>query len=523
MMNLQYEFEERHTMTESWKNKKRLTKKEKTQKGEALKRSRLIYARREGNYPEVKECLRSFLDEMKKGHWIITKRYEPLYRKAIRVFILDLFVAHETDPETYLSYSRSKDDYLKAGRFGKLYLSYNPTMKVKDFLQMNGYIEDHEGRYDKNTNKGRYSRMKATDKLIKVLKEEYKIEIGQYCWDWDESSETVTLRDENKEDIKYTDTPDTLHMKENLRTINKALERHAVLLYITDDEYRDLFVRMQKSSRRAATDFTRKFIKRVFNNSSWEQGGRFYGGWWQNIPREYRHLIRLTYKDVVECDYSGLHVNMLYAKEGLPMPEGDVYSDIPGHTNSDDFRAFVKQLLLILVNSDDKEKAREAIQDTVYRKKRLKLPTEQVHSVEGKYIYPLIDAFAEKHTGISKYFCTGAGIDLQYLDSQIAEQVMVHFTKWNYAILPMHDSFIIHHGLEQELKECMNKAFKDMFNTDINVDLKYNSIEERQKTEPNDPGPCELSLAELIEQEKQYSIYHKLLNQFRDYKQSKKK
>ncbi len=45
-----------------------------------------------------------------------------------------------------------------------------------------------------------------------------------------------------------------------------------------------------------------------------------------------------------------------------------------------------------------------------------------------------------------------------------------------YAILPMHDSFIIHHGLEQELKDTMNKAFRDMFDTDITVDLKYNSI-----------------------------------------------
>ena len=32
--------------------------------------------------------------------------------------------------------------------------------------------------------------------------------------------------------------------------------------------------------------------------------------------------IRINNKDVCRtCDYSGLHVNMLYGKEGLPMPE----------------------------------------------------------------------------------------------------------------------------------------------------------------------------------------------------------
>ncbi len=240
--------------------------------------------------------------------------------------------------------------------------------------------------------------------------EEYKIEIGQLCWDWDESLPTVILRDINKEDISYEDTEATLQMKEDLRIINRALEKNGVLLYITDDEYRDLFIRMQKSASTAAADFTRKFVRRIFNNGSWKQGGRFYGAWWQNIPREYRHLIRLNGKDVVECDYSGLHVNMLYAEKKLPMPQGDVYSDIPGYTNSDDFRAFVKQLLLILVNSDDREKAREAIQDAVYRKRRLKLPKDIRPSTEGKYIFPLIDAFAEKHHQISSYFCASAGV-----------------------------------------------------------------------------------------------------------------
>ncbi len=503
------------------KKEKRLTKKQRVEKAKKLSYSRNIYARRGGDYPEVKECLGFFLDEIKKDYRVI-KRHEGKYRKAIRVFILDLFVANQLAPEMYLTYSRSKDDFSRKARYGKMYLSYDVTMKVKDYLIKHEYIEHHHAQPLPPFRK--LPRIRATEKLIQILVKNYKIEIGMYIWDWNDSLPTVILRNDEKEDIPYEDTEVTLQMKANHRIINRNLEKHAVLLYITDKEYRELFVRMQKSSSRAAADFTRKFVRRIFNNSSWEKGGRFYGGWWQNIPREYRHFIRLNEKDVVECDYSGLHVNMLYAKEGLPMPEGDVYSDIPGYANSDDFRAFVKQLLLILVNSDNRERAREAIQETVYRKKRLKLPKEQVPSTEGKHIFPLIDAFAEKHKPISKYFCTGEGIDLQYLDSQMAEQVLLHFSKMEYTILPMHDSFIIHHGLEQELKDAMNTAFKAMFHVDIRVDLKYNSIKERSKQSGNtEPYICDDDLSELLEQEKKYSIYHKLLTQFREYKQFKKK
>ena len=26
-----------------------------------------------------------------------------------------------------------------------------------------------------------------------------------------------------------------------------------------------------------------KFVRRIFNNGTFEEGGRFYGGWWQRI------------------------------------------------------------------------------------------------------------------------------------------------------------------------------------------------------------------------------------------------
>ena len=65
-------------------------------------------------------------------------------------------------------------------------------------------------------------------------------------------------------------------------------------------------------------DFTAKFVRRIFNNGSWEEGGRFYGGWWQRIPWQWRVQISVNGASdgSVEVDYSGHHIVLLYALEG---------------------------------------------------------------------------------------------------------------------------------------------------------------------------------------------------------------
>jgi hypothetical protein len=302
-------------------------------------------------------------------------------------------------------------------------------------------------------------------------------------------------------------------MKKNLGIINKNLEKHAILLDIKDDELQKI-----KTKDGVKIDLTRKFLRRTFNNSSFTQGGRFYRGWWQQIPREYRKYIRIGDKDVVELDYSGLHIHMLYAMEKLPMPEGDVYH-LDGYSNDSTFRNFVKRMLLIMVNANGKDVVCKALHDEVHHKKQLKLPYE-IGSTKRKDLDPLMTAFESKHKPIKHYFCSGKGIDLQYLDSKIAEKVMLQFSKWGYAILPMHDSFIIHHGLEGELKKAMKDAFLKELGIPCNVDLKYSSISERQKEDGQPERPCDASIKELLDDHSEdgdRGAYHRYLNQHRKY------
>ena len=53
----------------------------------------------------------------------------------------------------------------------------------------------------------------------------------------------------------------------------------------------------------------------------------------------------------------------------------------------------------------------------------------------------------------------------------IAEKVMLHFAEMDAPALPVHDSFIIHHGYAEsgEMEEAMRRAFHETFGESIVV------------------------------------------------------
>ena len=79
----------------------------------------------------------------------------------------------------------------------------------------------------------------------------------------------------------------------------------------------------------------------------------------------------------------------------------------------------------------------------------------------------------DKHHAIKDAFYTGQGLRLQYIDSQLAEQVMLHFANKGVPVLPVHDSFIIAAQHQQELVAVMKRVFGERFGgADIKVTVK---------------------------------------------------
>ena len=83
-------------------------------------------------------------------------------------------------------------------------------------------------------------------------------------------------------------------MRENLKLINSVLEEADIWLDITDEQMLELRKEIsQKRDRNLRdVDFNRKTLHRVFLDRRLDLGGRFYGPWYQNIPKKYREYIR---------------------------------------------------------------------------------------------------------------------------------------------------------------------------------------------------------------------------------------
>ena len=202
-----------------------------------------------------------------------------------------------------------------------------------------------------------------------------------------------------------------------------------------------------------------KFVRRIFNNSRWDQGGRFYGGWWQRCPKTHKENIVFDGVATAEIDLSGIHIVILYAHEGINYwaeVNEDPYSilvinDIDPEI---DLRAAAKLLLLTAINAETTEKPFGAFrQQAELGSPEKRLTNEQLNSV--------LNQLKRKHEPIAHKLASGAGIELMYVDSQITERLIERFTRhYQCPILRIHDSYIVPFGYDRILRKEMQAAFE---------------------------------------------------------------
>ena len=342
-----------------------------------------------------------------------------------------------------------------------------------------GYIEvtkpgyfDRIGRKD-GTPTSRLSRYIASDSLLSLFTQDELRAIPALIPSF-KDPELIRVRVKEKDEdgvsrkrsMAVTETPETLQMRENLTVINKALSKHWYDLEIPDEELSELQNRLSndpENERNIRMD--QRSLYRVFNDPELLTGGRFYGGWWQNVPREYRRYMVVNGKQMVELDYSNQHPSILYAQEGVSRP-ADCYTDViklhnlPQGLTSNDVRDMVKASFNAMLNSP----------------KQLKqAPSGVKPSKFGLKWADVSQAIMDFHKPIAHHFYTGVGLRLQRMDSDIAEKVLLHFAHKGIAILPLHDSFMMHHGYEFSLEPVMSSAFEEVVGLYPKIDRKQAS------------------------------------------------
>jgi len=370
-------------------------------------------------------------------------------RKHLKVIILNLWCVWLKDREKYLIFSRYKNTYSKKilpQRYNQIGISYK-FVEVVDALIENRFIKFISGIYFPNYKKK--SRMRATPKLTNQIIR--KLKISKSVIQVARNTECIILRDkdesnENKIEVDYKDTKHIKEMRNNLIEYNNLIRR-------THIDIPTFPVGGVKKSNNDSIkiDFesdVSKFSRRIFSNNSWKDGGRFYGGWWLQVPSAWRKDIRINNQPTTEIDYSCLHISFLYAKNKINyfrQVNKDAY-DLSGYGYEMDegMREFLKIILLTSINckkgkNKDISIAKKSIQYHVNKNKN-EYDWVKKRNID---IEQLIIDFTDYHKPIRKYFFSGVGLSLQYIDALIAEKVLNHFTKLEIPVLCIHDSFII--------------------------------------------------------------------------------
>ena len=377
-----------------------------------------------------------------------------------------LLASYSASPTAGMRISKDRNRYTK-GRYVPDGITYDITIDgVLALLELDGFVREvRGGRYDRTKGEGDQTRIAATAKMVDWFAADPalipKALVG--CEDTDPVVVQVTTKRKGKNKKgkevtfktktlkKYTDDANTNQMRDNLNLINDCLKRHWSDLYLSDEDWAKLQRSLvgNKKYDHTPIQLHRQTVRRIFNSTSFDIGGRFYGGWWQNIPSGYRGLITIDGKRTTEFDYGRLHPTMLYAQKGLTLAE-DAYDVGIGREHRD----VIKQLFNAMVQM--KEPQDRPPRDVKFRQ-------------TGKTWQQLRDLILEKHEPIKNKFFCGMGNKLQYEDSQIAEKVMLHFAKQDIAILPVHDSFVIQRSLKPELVEVMSKGFTVFYDVPIDI------------------------------------------------------
>lgn len=388
------------------------------------------------------------------------KRLKTAERKMlfhIKTIVINLLVCSAIEDSHkkrfYISYSRNKNDYSKKYKRECPDLDYIYMICAVDALAKYGFIENKKGFFDRRNGCGRHSRMRAEERFINIV-QNTKPDISDIY----REHPLIFLRNENGDKIDASKNTRLHGMAKNIIKINEMLISAKIELHLDELQYSKLITRCH-------VDASFKTVYRIFNND-FNHGGRLYGHWVQNLPREYRAHLTIDDNPVVELDYSSIHPRILYRNSGTTWPSGDPYA-IPGVDSK--HRKFVKIFMNAIINAKSED---AAINSMFYSKDRAQPPAVlfSISHDETRYISSMIKKY---HAAISQYFGSGIGLRLQKQDSDIAFDIMLLLWEKGIRCIPIHDSFIVAYIYAKDLLAAMQSVSARHLGQSLPVAIKH--------------------------------------------------
>jgi len=237
----------------------------------------------------------------------------------------------------------------------------------------------------------------------------------------------------------FTPSDDTDEWISSLRAYNRFLEAQDIALNLSLAEEREWVAHVNEHGRSAGQSLYRpelfqKSLYRQFNNGSFDQGGRLYGGWWITVPKTYRPRITINGSPTVELDYAGCAIRMLYQARGIDylddpywIPEIAELTERLG-LPADHYRGCIKALLQAAINHDEHG-----------HPEKIGLPLSFKTHFKRLEVMEFIKA---RHSKVSDCFGTKEGLRLQRIESDIALEIISTAMTKAVVVLPIHDSFV---------------------------------------------------------------------------------
>jgi len=254
---------------------------------------------------------------------------------------------------------------------------------------------------------------------------------------WSDEQEPIVLRStktpgkEVAEAVEYTDTQQTNTLRAEMNSINAYLAQADI------------------SCKYHNTNPNDRYLRRIFNNNTFDQGGRLYGGFWQRLMSEIRYEhIRINNDMIAECDYGQMSIVLLYAEAEAQyqFPEGDLY-DLSAHGIPQECRPGIKKVMQAIINSPDTLKrlpngARKHIPTTI----RLK---DILSAIEWKHpvIYPLMNSNRD--------------MQLFRKESDTRVDVLLTLREHDVVALPIHDAVLVADEDKETAVRVMKEVFRD--------------------------------------------------------------
>jgi hypothetical protein len=244
---------------------------------------------------------------------------------------------------------------------------------------------------------------------------------------------------DEKELLQYPETNDTRKLREQVERLNTWLASADIrcTAHHIDSNYRRM--------------------RRIFNNSSFEQGGRLFGGFWQPLSKaDRKRWIRINGNPVTSLDFGQIAPRIVYGTTGVPLHFVDDAYQLPLKHGLSQHREGVKRIFNAMLCTDERFIRYPRGTRKLIPKKSIKVDHVQ-------------DAILDYHRPIADMFFKGYGLNIMLTESKTLLTILGRLMLQNIVALPVHDALIVEQSNALYVMELMQTTFKELIGVDIPV------------------------------------------------------